>query len=188
MKPTKKQIGNALWILAIGLILFTPIAFHFRVWIIGQVSSLISAEVVEKEERDTLLDYNWRLVDLEGNPLDFQSLQGEVVLVNIWATWCPPCVAEFPSFVALHQDYGDKLVFAFVAHDEPEKVKAFLKRKGYRLPVYFPVSDPPRQFAGRSIPATYVLSRSGEIVIDEKGAANWNSRATRELLDALLLE
>src|SRR5690606_33459697 len=102
--------------------------------------------------------------------------------------WCPPCVAEFPSFVKLHQDYGDKLVFAFVAHDDPDRVMAFLKKKGYDLPVYYSVTETPVQLAGKSIPATYILSKSGEIAVDEKGAANWNSRGTRELLDALLLE
>lgn len=188
MKLTKVQIKNGIWILAIGLILFTPIAFHFRVWIIGQISSHISAGVVEKEERMELGDYQWQLVDLDGNPMDFRSLKGEVVLVNVWATWCPPCVAEFPSFVKLHRDYGEKVAFLFVARDEPEKVKAFLERKGYGLPAYFEVSNPPREFSGSSIPATYIIGRTGKIAVDEKGAANWNSRQTRELLDALLLE
>jgi len=188
MKLSKQQIKNGIWILAIGLILFTPIAFHFRVWIIGQISSHISAGVVEKDLRSELGDYQWQLVDLKGNPMEFRTLKGEVILVNIWATWCPPCVAEFPSFVKLHQDYGDKLAFVFVARDDPKKVEAFLQRKGYELPVYYPVSDPPTEFSGSSIPATYIIGKSGEIAVDEKGAANWNSRQTRELLDALLLE
>lgn len=174
--------------MAIGLILFTPIAFHFRVWIIGQVSSFISAGVVEKDQRKELQDYHWQLMGIDGTPLDFQTLRGEVVLVNMWATWCPPCVAEFPSFVKLHQDYGEKLVFAFVARDDPKKVEAFLQRKGYDLPVYYSVSDSPAEFSGSSIPATYIIGRSGEIAVDKKGAANWNSGETRELLDALLLE
>src|SRR5690606_14915503 len=84
MKLSKQQIKDGRWILAIGLILFTPVAFHLRVWIIGQISSHISAGVVEKDLRSDLGDYQWQLVDLEGNPMDFRTLKGEVILVNIW--------------------------------------------------------------------------------------------------------
>lgn len=188
MKISKQQIYNALWILAIGLILFTPIGFHVRVWVLGQVSTFISADVVDEQERASLGDYQWQLVDIQGNPLDFQSLREEVILVNVWASWCPPCVAEFPSFVELYKDYGDRVAFAFVAHDDKAKVEAFLNKKGYDLPVYFSLGSPPRALGSKSIPATFIISRSGKIAVNETGATNWNSKKTRELLDRLLLE
>lgn len=188
MKLQRSQIVNGLWILAICLILFTPVAFHFRVFIIGQISSFFPVEVVEEGSRKVHGDYNWQLVDMQGNPKDFHSFKGEVVVLNIWATWCPPCVAEFPSLVKLHQDYGDRVAFAFVAEDERERVAAFLKKKGYGLPVYFSRSTPPKGMEGNSIPKTLILGRNGEIAVSEVGAANWNATATRELLDNLLGE
>ena len=186
MKFSKEQISNGIWILAIILIVFTPVGFHLRVLVSKLIAT--SADVVEIDEQKTLKNYHWNLVTAGGKSMDFQSKKGEVVLVNFWATWCPPCVAELPSLVELHEDYRDKVVFAFVASDERDKVTAFLEKKGYHLPVYFEASRTPDELLSKSIPATYIIDKSGKIVVDEKGAANWNSNPTRTLLDSLLLE
>ncbi len=186
MKLSKEQISNGIWILVIILIVFTPVGFHLRVLVSKLIAT--SADVVEVEEQHTLKNYHWNLVTLEDKQMDFQSKKGEVVLVNFWATWCPPCIAELPSLVELHEDYGNKMVFAFVASDEREKVATFLERKEYHLPVYFEASQTPNELVSKSIPATYIISKTGKIVVDEKGAANWNSESTRALLDSLLLE
>lgn len=188
MKFSKEQISNAIWILALVLILFTPVGFHLRVWANKVIAATLSADVVADDEQITLEDYHWNLMDLEGQHIDFKSTKGKVALVNVWATWCPPCVAELPSFMELYGDYKDKLVFAFVANDEKEKVEAFLKKKGYGLPVYFQASKAPQELTSTTIPATYIISRSGKIVVDEKGAANWNSERIRALLDELIAE
>lgn len=186
MRLSKEQISNGIWILAIVLILFTPVGFHLRVFA-GKLFAT-NADVVAVEEQKTLSDFQWRLVDLEGNTSNFESYEGKVVLVNFWATWCPPCIAELPSLVKLHNDFGDKVAFVFVANDEVGKVSQFLEKKDLQLPVYFETSRTPEVLVSKSIPATYILSKSGKVVVAEKGAANWNSKATRNLLDQLLLE
>ena len=186
MKLSKEQISNGIWILAIILIVFTPVGFHLRVLVNKLIAT--SADIVEVDEQNTLKNYHWNLVTTEGKPLDFQSERNKVVLVNFWATWCPPCVAELPSLVELHNDYQEKVDFAFVASDERDKVTAFLEKKGYHLPVFFEASPTPSELVSKSIPATYIINKSGKIVVDEKGAANWNSQSTRALLDSLLLE
>ena len=183
-KLSKDQISNIIWILAIALILFTPIGFYARV-LVGKVFAT-SADIVDVEKRKTLKDYDWQMKDLYGNSLDFSEMKGKVVLVNFWATWCPPCVAEMPSLNDLYQDYQDKIAFVFVASDERKKVNTYLNRKDYNFPVYFETSSTPDLLISRSIPATYILSSSGEIVVAETGAADWNSRSTRKLLDELL--
>lgn len=186
MKFSKEQISNGIWLLAIVLILFTPVGFHLKVLVSKLIST--SADVVATEEQKTLTSYQWGLVDVKGQRINFDSFEDQVVVVNIWATWCPPCVAELPSFVDLYGDYKDKVVFAFVANDDRDKVLQFLEKKGYQLPVYFQTTSTPKELVSKSIPATYVISKSGKIVVDEKGAADWNSQKTRELLDRLILE
>jgi len=186
MKITKEQISNLIWIVAIILILFTPVGFYPRVWVNKIVATVISPSTVDEDEQTTLKNYNWNLVDLEGKQTNLQSKKGEVVLINVWATWCPPCVAELPGFIELYSDYKDKVTFAFVANDEKEKVRAFLKKKGYELPVYFQASAMPQELESRSIPVTYILDKKGNIVVDKTGAANWNSDKTRSLLDELI--
>lgn len=184
MKFTKNQISNAIWIVAIILIVFTPVGFHARVFV-GKLFAP-SADVVEESKQKILDNYNWRLIDLEGNPINLESKRGEVLLINFWATWCPPCVAELPSLAKLHDDYGDRVKFILVTNEKPEKVNKFLENKKYELPVYFGASQAPEVLFSRSIPATYIINKSGKIVVDEKGATNWNSSSTRELLDKLL--
>lgn len=186
MKFSREQISNGIWLLAIVLILFTPVGFHLKVLVSKLIST--SADVVATEEQQTLTNYQWGLVDVKGQRVNFESFKDQVVVVNIWATWCPPCVAELPSFVELYGDYKDKVVFAFVANDDRDKVLQFLEKKGYQLPVYFQTTPTPKELVSKSIPATYVISKSGKIVVDEKGAADWNSQKTRELLDRLILE
>nr|WP_299383993.1 TlpA disulfide reductase family protein [Allomuricauda sp.] len=186
MKLRKEQISNALWILAIVLILFTPIGFHLRVFT-GKLFSG-NADVIEVGKRETLKDYHWNLIDLQGDTLDFENLKGQVVLVNFWGTWCPTCVAEMPSMVRLYEIYGDKVVFAFVANDKKDRVQSFMAKKSYDLPVYFETSRTPDALVSQSIPATFILSKGGEIVVREIGAAKWDSESTQALLDQLLAE
>nr|WP_299001058.1 TlpA disulfide reductase family protein [uncultured Allomuricauda sp.] len=186
MKLSKEQIGNLIWILAILLILFTPVGFHARV-LVGKVFAF-NADVIKEEEREKLNDYRWSLLDIDGNPMNLNSSRNKVVIVNLWATWCPPCVAEMPSFAKLYGDYGDKVDFFFVANDKKDKVTAFLDKKGYKFPVFFEASPSPQMLTSKSIPATFILNKSGEIVVDERGVADWNSQSTRELLDVLLAE
>lgn len=188
MKLTKEQIGNGIWILAILLILFTPIGFHARVLVNKVVAAVVSPSTVEEKEREMLTDYHWSLVDLEGQSINLQSKKGDVILINVWATWCPPCVAELPGFVELYRDYKDKVTFAFVANDEKDKVITFLEKKGYQLPVYFQSSATPTELESGSIPVTYIIDKEGKIVVNKTGAANWNSESTRNLLDGLLSE
>lgn len=179
-------MSNGVWILAILLILFTPIGFHVKV-LTGKIFAG-SADVVHVDERKTLESYRWTLMDTEGNRINFEDHKDKVVLVNFWATWCPPCVAEMPSFVRLYGDYGDKVVFAFVTNDDQDKVSKFLAKKEYRLPVYFETSRTPDLLTSTSIPATYIISKSGKIAVKEIGAAKWDRQSTRDLLDQLLAE
>nr|WP_297782921.1 TlpA disulfide reductase family protein [uncultured Allomuricauda sp.] len=188
MKITKEQISNVIWILAIVLILFTPLGFYPRVWVNKIVATIISPSAIDEDEQTVLKNYNWNLVDLDGNQTNLESMKGEVVLINVWATWCPPCVAELPGFVQLYEDYGEEVTFAFVANDQKEKVEAFLKKKGYDLPIYFQVSATPTVLESGSIPVTYIIDKQGNIVVDKTGAANWNSDKTRSLLEKLISE
>ena len=188
MKITKEQIGNIIWIVAILLILFTPVGFHVRVWANKAIAAIVSPSTVEESERSVLEDYTWNWVDLEGKPANLQSKKGKVIVINVWATWCPPCVAELPGLATLYADYKDKVEFAFVANDDQEKVLTFLEKKGYDLPVYFQVSAAPKALESGSIPVTYIIDKKGDVVVDKTGAANWNSDKVRNLLDQLLAQ
>ncbi|MBT8305693.1 MAG: TlpA family protein disulfide reductase [Maribacter sp.] len=186
MKLGKKRWINAALILLIILILFTPVGFYTRVFL-GRLFAT-SATVLKVELRMPVKNYDWQLVNADGKEFNFEMTKGKVVLVNFWATWCPPCVAEMPSLQNLYNDYFDKVEFMFVAQDKVEKVSAFIAKKGYTLPVYYSRTEAPKLLTSKTIPTTYVINREGKIIVAETGAADWNSDKVRKILDGLLID
>ena len=182
----KGKVVNILLLLFLGLLIFTPIGFHTKV-IINRLISF-NPTVIRGEDQNQLSSFNWTLQSESGSAVNFNESKGEVVLINFWATWCPPCVAEMPDLSALHEDYKEDVVFLFVANDQKEKVDIFLEKHGYNIPVYYELGQAPKDLQTRSLPTTYIVSRSGNIVVSEKGSANWNSDRIRKLLDELIGE
>ena len=127
----------------------------------------------------------WELVDLSGNKVILSDLFDRPVLVNLWATWCPPCIAELPGLLDLQKEYGSKAHFLFVTDENPAVVKAFLKKHGYALTGFYLSKRVPADFATNSIPTSYILSKKGKVVLKKKGAARWNSGKIKRLLDKL---
>ena len=154
------------------------------------VQRLVSFSPSEKseEEREILQDYNWNLKQLNADEVNFSQSKGKIVIVNFWATWCPPCVAEMPSFQKLYNDYGTKVDFYFVTSEKVEKIEKFMVKNGYNLPIYFETSAPPKLMESNILPTTYLISKSGKIVIDEEGTADWYSTKMRDLIEKLLSE
>ncbi len=140
-------------------------------------------KVVLKDE-----DYNWKFQDFDGQMHNFKAYEGKVVLLNFWATWCPPCVAEMPSLQELYNAYGDKIEFVLITGDPKSQVKPFLTQRNYTLPVYMAVDLVPDVLKSKSIPVTYLISKKGEIILHKTGAAKWHSDKVKDLLDKLLAE
>ena len=186
MKVKKSWIVNIAFFLCVLVLFFTPIGFKVKVMASRLLSG--SAALVKEKMQVSLDTYSWELVDLDQRTFNLESQKGEVILVNFWATWCPPCVAEMPSMQELYRDYGEKVSFMFVTEDVPEKVENFLKKRDFDLPVYYPRSQQPAMLSSKLLPTTYIIYKEGKIVVAETGAADWNSPKTRKLLDALLLE
>lgn len=147
-----------------------------------------SPSEISKEKREVLNEYQWQLQKLAGERISFEEARGEVAVVNLWATWCPPCIAEMPSFQKVYDDYGEKVNFYFVSQEEQGVLEKFLKKRGFEFPVYQSLTLPPAQLESNSLPTTYVISKSGEIVIKKTGVADWNSEGFRELLEELIRE
>ena len=110
------------------------------------------------------------------------------IFMNFWATWCPPCIAEMPSMRKLYEDYKDKVEFYFITQEDKKTVEAFYNKREYNFPTYNAMTRVPDVFSGSSIPATYIVSKKGEVLVNKKGAANWNSSTIRNLLDRLVKE
>lgn len=137
----------------------------------------------------TLADYPHPLplVTLDGKPANLQQFRGKVVLVNLWASWCPPCLAEMPGLQKLYQKTDtSKVAFVLISLDaNPNKARALLKRKGYTLPVYFPAAPLPAPFDSPSIPSTVILTPSGRLADRHDGMADYDTPEFRAALEKL---
>ena len=180
----KGRIVTVLMLVGLALLLFTPVGFHAKVWVNRLLS--FNPTPVEERQQQRLETFNWRLKDRQGNGFNLKEARGEVVFINFWASWCPPCVAEMPDLRDLHEDYGEEVTFLFVARDRQEKVDAFMSKHGYDLPVFYEVDLTPSQIYNAALPTTFIIDKKGAIVVAEVGSADWNSSETRELLDGLL--
>ncbi|MFT2009918.1 TlpA family protein disulfide reductase [Pontibacter sp. 13R65] len=131
----------------------------------------------------------FQMTDLQGNTVNFESLHGKVVFLNIWATWCPPCVAEMPNIQGLYEKVGsDKISFVMLSVDNggQEKVQKFIDRKGFTFPVYMPASQFPEELYSNSIPTTFIISPEGKIVARQEGMAEYDTREVREFLQSMV--
>jgi thiol-disulfide isomerase/thioredoxin len=125
----------------------------------------------------------------------FSSLKGKTAIVNIWATWCFPCVKEFPDLIKLYSNYketGFELVFISVDATEDKKdVKEFLKNKGVDFVTYFNEFSKPEEIInyfdntwGGEIPATYIYNREGKQVKKIIGTHSYE-KFERELIEVM---
>ncbi|HXN46520.1 MAG TPA: TlpA disulfide reductase family protein [Bryobacteraceae bacterium] len=122
------------------------------------------AQLEEQDRRRASADFALR--DLEGKEWKLSGLAGKVVLVNFWATWCPPCRKEMPDLGALYARFREQgLVILGISDDDPGKVAAFVKEHGVRYPVLLdPGSKVSTLFGAEGIPKSYVYDRDGKLV------------------------
>lgn len=186
MKFLKKNWLNIILLLIIALLIFPQTRKPIQVVFSRLIA--FAPSTVAIEDRKILDDYTWNLYNLKGKKINLKAAKGDVVVVNLWATWCPPCIAEMPSFQELYEDYGGRVQFYFVSSEENLKLENFMNKNSYTFPVFRPGSVAPEGLQSNILPTTYVISKSGEIVVHKKGTADWNDPDFRNLLNKLLLE
>ena len=134
-------------------------------WLLWRLAPHLAA-VVGVETGDGVVPvFSYELLD--GGQISSEQLGGKVVLVNFWATWCPPCRVEMPLLQQMAERHAEEgLVVLGLSRDldGPEKVRAFLTERGITYPVAIVGSDAERLFGGvRGYPTSFLLDRSGRI-------------------------
>ncbi|MBT3273531.1 MAG: redoxin domain-containing protein, partial [Spirochaetales bacterium] len=139
--------------------------------------------------REPVVAPDFTLENLNGEEITLSSLKGKVVLLNFWATWCPPCRAEMPSMQEMYLLLEDEN-FELLAVDvqEPKKTVAdFIEKNGYTFPILLDTSGRTGAVYGaRSIPTTYIIDADGFAVGFITGSREWNNEVVYETLRSLL--
>lgn len=112
---------------------------------------------------------------LDGSQVSLRDFKGKVVLVNNWATWCPPCRAEMPELNSYYQEHVDQgfLVVAIEAGSPQENVQSFVDSTGIDFPVLLdPKTESLKGFQNASLPNSFVIDREGQLRLTWTGAIN----------------
>jgi thiol-disulfide isomerase/thioredoxin len=125
--------------------------------------------------------YDWPVLDLKDAPVPFSRFQGKTVFLNIWATWCGPCVQEMPALERLQAKLGDRLTILAISEDRQgdAAVAPFLAKNGIKqLAIYLdPKAAATEAFGAEGLPTSYLISASGTILGKEEGGAAWDDPA-----------
>ena len=147
-----------------------------------------TSQMPEPTESDAPVGYQERLPDFEvtcidGSTFDLADTRGKVVFINLWATYCGPCVKELPLFDKLyHENEDDIAMIAVHANLTTEDVPAYIREKGWDIP--FAIDDSDETVFGivngsLALPQTIVLNRKGEVIYNQVGSV------TEEVLETL---
>ena len=178
-------------------------------WVVGAVAALIAVLIgMGWLARDRFLPVevgtaapDFAATDLHGRPVSLADLRGEVVLLNIWATWCPPCREEMPSMQRLHERLGPQgLRVVAVSIDAARgsvdaggrpggDVAAFAGDMGLTFDIWRdPSGRIQRDYRTTGVPESFVIDREGRIIKKVIGATEWDSEANVDLIRRLLEE
>lgn len=130
--------------------------------------------------------YAMKIRDTGGGETDFADFRGKVVVLNLWATWCGPCVAEMPSLVRLRDRFKDDPLVRVVCVSE-ENVSTIAKKKWDRrdMPVFSLDGPLPPAYKTPAIPATFIIDRQGGIAFRHIGSAKWDDETVVRFIESL---
>ncbi len=145
----------------------------------------VSKKATEKSQAPEI-----SVVSLDNQQLTLASLKGKVVLLNFWATWCPPCREEIPSMMKLNSFMAGKpfqMVCVSVDEGGKKAVESFFKNTGFSLPAYTdPSGQASKTYGITGVPESFVIDKNGMIVKKVIGGLDWNSPEVIAFLEGLM--
>lgn len=136
---------------------------------------------VKTEDGDAITLESFKISDLNGEAIDLSGFKGKRVFLNIWATWCGPCIQEMPSILALQEQLKGKVEFLLASDEAHEIISRFTARpaaKGLTLVRL----DNPEDFGINAIPVTFIFDEQGKLIHSEMGARDWSTEDSGKLV------
>ncbi len=177
---------------AVGAFLIVALAVVFYTSRVNKTSIVKSPDhiaTLDQMEKDGVPSFQAASL-LKDGEFSFDSVKGKIVLINFWASWCNPCVQEFPSMLKLMERFKDDLVLVAVSNDESkEEAIRFAKTLGVSGQNVHLVWDPSRkvadQYGVQKIPESYVAGRDGKLIRKIVGVEDWAIPQSIEFFESL---
>ncbi|KPE50868.1 TlpA family protein disulfide reductase [Chryseobacterium indologenes] len=191
-----------IWIRKNGVTLILGVLFivllvspDAKAWLMRQ---MIATGIFNSSIKDTAIadgtgatSVSFKVADEKGEIINTSQLKGKVVFINFWASWCPPCRAEFPSIQKLYEKYKahpDMVFLTINLDDNPELGKVYLSDNQFTIPFLTPVQNIPKEYYSGSLPTTVVLDKQGKVRLHHTGMADYSKASFYDQMEQLLKE
>lgn len=187
----RKNGFTMLMVAFIVVMFFSPDAKSF---VLRQlmVTGLFNASIDNKSaDKSDLANIDFEFSDEKGSIENTSSLRGKVVFINFWASWCPPCRAEFPSIEALYSKFKDNPDVFFLTINQDSDLttgKTYLNKEKFSVPLFTTNGSVPREVYSGALPTTVVLDKNGTIRYHNTGFANYASEKFIRQIEELIEE
>nr|WP_299001056.1 TlpA disulfide reductase family protein [uncultured Allomuricauda sp.] len=186
MKINKKTVLNIALILFVLSFFVTPLG-HYGKILLNRIFSF-SPQVIEASQREKITDYDWKLKDAEWNFFNFEKSKGRVVFINLWASWKLPSEAELASIQKMYDKYKGKMDFYIITNENRPPVEEFMEKQGFTFPVTYLIIGEKMPIDSGEVPSSYLIDKSGNVVVYKKKIADWATSEVYDLLDSLIAE
>ncbi|MDZ4716036.1 MAG: TlpA disulfide reductase family protein [Cytophagales bacterium] len=127
----------------------------------------------------------WRLHELDGQSIDLASFRGKAVVINVWATWCKPCILEMPTFArAMKEMKSQPVVFLFASNEEPDLIRKFAEKNTYDF--HYVHLENLEELGIQALPTTFIFSPQGKLSFKESGFRTWDDPKNLELIQTIM--
>lgn len=173
---TVTNILNGVFMIAVVILLISAPAKALLIRGLMKIG-FFQPDITSEKATQPSPDLNF--VDEKGQSQFLSSLKGKVVVINFWATWCPPCIAEMPSvnqlYIRLRPD-SDIVIIPVDADNNFSKSVPFMTKNKFVLPVYNTTSQIPEGLFAGALPTSVIIDKSGKIVFRHEGAADYTNK------------
>ncbi|WP_324028277.1 TlpA disulfide reductase family protein [Maribacter sp. BPC-D8] len=183
---TRQTVFTLLIIAFVISFFVTPLGDYSKIMLNRAFAT--SPTIIKSENRGKVTDYDWKLKDQNWKFFNFEEAKGKVTFITFWTSWHMPSQAQLKDVQYLYDTYGDKMKFYVITNEERAPVELFMEEQGYTFPVTYQIIGEPSPISLLKPPGSYLIDKTGSIVIHQNAIADWDNDKVDKLLNQLIAE